>query len=925
MKLSFLIGAVVVANLPGVSASGANTVWIETERFGDHGGWTNDAQFIDQMGSPYLLAVGLGTPVEDAVATVTLPRSGSYRLWARTKDWMPEHHPGRFQILLDGKPTKPTFGESGESGWQWEDGGVHPLGDKVELRLHDLTGYYGRCDAIVLTDKLDWTPPRGKDAIAKLREQHGGVSSRIENLPSRDVVVVGGGLAGCMAAVAAARSGASTVLIQNRPVLGGNASVEILVPPVGAHRPIRESGLIEEVRTAGNQRAAESWVYSGRLRRLVDAEPNLDLFLDTHATGVEMRNATPEEIGAVLAVHTRSGRRVRFPGRIFIDCTGDGVIGIWAGSEYRHGREARSAHNESLASEVGNRHTMGNSLKFAARQTDAPRPFATPLWAFPFMKCGDFGPRRHPSLRSSLDWQWLIELGGLRDTYLDAEEIRDELLRVIYGMWDHIKNHCPPQKKEASLCELAWVGHVAGKRESNRLIGDHIMTQQDFTDQVLFPDRIAYGGWGLDDHPSAGFFHDGRPSYHVQGFGKVPHSVPYRSIYSKNISNLLMAGRNISVTHVALGTTRVMLTCGVIGHAAGTAAGMCVDRNTTPRGVYRDHIAELQQRLLKEGAYLISLPNRDPRDLARSAEVTASSALAPAANVIDGFTRPEGDESHAWSPAPAADGPHWVCLAWRKPATLNTVHVTQLSRCPFVVEVWQDDRWKRVAEVLHARFRRNVLGLDDVTTSRLRVVIAEPKGINEIRAYHEPSRVVEIARRAFDVMRAPITGPGFPWGDEPVLQVRMATPGGSGSSKRKGLAAHELPGIILEAREAQRTGLWTASTHTGPFIGDGYLHDGNTAKAQKSIRFQPRMSKPGKYEVRLAYSALGNRATNTPVTVRHAGGSKTVRIDQRRTPPIDSLFISLGVFELDERSAVIVTNADTDGYVVVDAVQLIPK
>ncbi len=918
------IGALTLLVCLAGTAAAENVVWLEAERFDRRGGWVADAQFIDQMGSPYLLANGLGKPVEDAATSISLPAAGKYRLWVRTKDWVPEHHPGRFRILLGGHAIETTFGESGKAGWRWEDGGLHELSGSVEVRLHDLTGYYGRCDAIVLTGDLGWTPPADKDAIVELRRRHGGESPQIEEIPPHDVVVVGGGLAGCMAAVAAARSGANTVLIQNRPLLGGNASVEILVPPVGSRTRIAESGLIEEVRTAGNQRASESWVYSGRLRRLVDAEENLDLFLNTHATGVEMANRTPDAIAAVLAMDTRCGRRVRFPGRIIIDCTGDGVIGIWAGAEYRHGREARSVHNESLAPETGNRHTMGNSLKFAARRTDAPKPFATPRWAFPFTKCGDFGPNRHPSVASSLDWQWLIELGGLRDTYRDAEEIRDDLLRVIYGMWDHVKNHCPRQQETAACCELAWVGYIAGKRESNRLIGDYVMTEQDFTDQVLFRDRIAYGGWGLDDHPSAGFFYEGKPSHHVHGFGRLPHSVPYRSLYSKNIGNLMMAGRNISVTHVALGTTRVMLTCGVIGHAAGTAAGMGIENGTTPRGVYRDHLAELQQRLLKEGAYLIALPNRDPRDLARAAEVTASSEASPAAGVTDGFTRPQGQQSHAWQPQSAAAGPHWVGLAWKQPQTFNTVHVTQLQRCPFTVEAWLDGAWKTVAQVSDARFRRNVAAFDDVTTTRLRVVPAEPRAINEIRVYHEGKRQVEVARRAFEVMRTPITGPGFPWDDEPVLQVRPAAPART-SAKVTGIAADGLPGIILDAKHAQRTGLWTSSTHTGPFIGDGYLTDNNAAKGEKSIRFAPKLAKPGEYEVRLAFSALANRAGNTPVTVLYAGGSKTLRIDQRKRPPIDGLFFSLGLFELDEKSSVVVGNAETDGYVIVDAIQLIPR
>jgi len=470
---------------------------------------------------------------------------------------------------------------------------------------------------------------------------------------------------------------------------------------------------------------------------------------------------------------------------------------------------------------------------------------------------------------------------------------------------------------------LAWVGYVTGKRESNRLIGDHVMTEQDFTEQTLFADRVAFGGWGLDDHPSGGFFYEGKPSHHVHGFGRLPHSIPYRSLYSRNVGNLMMAGRNISVSHVALGTTRVMLTCGVIGHAAGTAAGICVEEKTLPRGVYREHIAALQQQLLKEGAYLIALPNRDPADLARAAAATASSEASPAAAVIDGYARPEGDVPHAWEPQSGADGPHWVCLAWRQPQTFNTVHVTQLGRCPLEVEIWANDAWKTVAEVPDGLFRRNVLAFDDVTANRLRVVLYEPRAINEIRVYREDPQQVAATRRAFEVMRTPIDGPGFPWGDESVLQIRRAVPVRP-SQWGTGVAAEKLPGIVLDAKKAQRSGEWTPSNHTGPFIGDGYLHDGNTAKAEKSIRLRPKLAQPGRYEVRFAYSALENRASNTPVTVIHAGGSKTVRIDQRQKPPIDGLTISLGTFELDGKSAIVVANADTDGYVVVDAIQLIP-
>ncbi|MCH5373817.1 MAG: FAD-dependent oxidoreductase, partial [Planctomycetes bacterium] len=362
-----IVGSLLLLLMATGPASAAELIWIEAEHFADHGGWKLDAQFIDQMGSVYLLADGLGTPVEDARTTVDVPRATTYRLWVRTNDWLPEHHPGPFRVFLDGRVVEKTFGIGGRAGWLWEDGGSHELAGSIEVRLHDLAGFYGRCDAIVLSSDPGWVPPDEIEAIAELRREHGGLSAEVQDMPEHDVVVVGGGLAGCTAAVAAARSGASVVLIQNRPMLGGNASPEILVPPVGVWPhgkqgtgPLdpRETGLVEEYRTDGNQRVSEGKLYAKRLLRWVKLEANLDLFLNTHATGVEMagnpdapqrensespgaqqqvppRNNSTAEIGTVLAMDVRTGRRMRFPGRLFIDCTGDAVIGVAAGAEYR--------------------------------------------------------------------------------------------------------------------------------------------------------------------------------------------------------------------------------------------------------------------------------------------------------------------------------------------------------------------------------------------------------------------------------------------------------------------------------------------------------------------------------------------------------------------------------------------------------------
>lgn len=619
--LGYLLAWVLVLVGFGSAFAAQPVLWIEAERFEDLGGWVNDAQFVDQMGSPYLLAIGLYGPVADAVTSVEVPQAGTYRLWVRTRDWTPEHSPGRFQVMLGGKVVDKIFGQSKDPRWIWEDGGEHKLpAGKLEIRLRDLTGHYGRCDAIVLSADPTFRPPDDLAALAEARERFGGVSRGWTELGPYDTVVVGGGLAGTFAAVASARLGAKTALIQNRPVLGGNASEEILVEPEGdtTQEPLdpREGGIIEEVRGPVEG-------YSRRLLELVRNEPNLELFLNTHATGVEM--ASPQRIAAVKALNVNTGERFLFRGRIFIDCTGDGSIGVWAGAEYRHGREPRSMYGESRAPEVGDARTMGGTIRFASQRMPAPEGFHAPPWARKFDSCDDFNVGRHPQLQFG-GWQWVIEYGGMLNTYTDAEEIRDELLRIVWGLWDHLKNHCSKYAAEAPYYRLTWVGHVVGKRESRRLIGDYVMTEHDIARQTLFPDRVAYGGWGIDLHPPGGFYDKEPPaefSHHVK------FSIPFRSLYTKDIENLMMAGRCISVSRAALGATRVMVTCGLQGQAVGTAAALCKKHGVFPRELGQKYIEELQQQLLKDGCYLIDLPNKDPRDLARQAVAVRASSVSP--------------------------------------------------------------------------------------------------------------------------------------------------------------------------------------------------------------------------------------------------------------------------------------------------------
>jgi len=366
-----------------------------------------------------------------------------------------------------------------------------------------------------------------------------------------------------------------------------------------------------------------------------------------------------------------------------------------------------------------------------------------------------------------------------------------------------------------------------------------------------------------------------------------------------------------------------MLTCAVMGHAVGTGSALCVKYGVTPRGLYRHHITELQQQLLKEGARVIGMKADDPRDLAPKAEVTASSTgrhvetdcLMPPGNVINGYSRAMGKRfntrTNAWAPGADAHGPHWIQLAWPEPVTFNVVHITfqldELAPRGLAVEVQGagEDRWRQIATVEDNWHRRLVLGVDRGQAERLRVVLAEPAGICEIRVYDEPPEVVAAAQRAFRTMRLPDCGPYFPWGDGPRRRPN-------------------LPGIVLDSEEATLRGHWQPSNWSKPFVGDGYLHDGNHLKGRKSIRFVPQLPSPGRYEIRLSYVPAPNRATNTPVTIETTDGPVIVRIDQRRKPSIDGMFHALGTFSLGNEPSITVGTEGTEGYVVVDAVQVLP-
>ena len=627
-------------------------IWLETELFEEKGGWSVDSQFFETMGSAYLLATGLGIPVPDARTTFRVSRDGYYILWMRTKNWLPPFNPGRFQAVIDSEHVSRECGVSSQKQWVWEKGGEFELSAGTHsLSLKDLTGAYGRCDAVLITDDLEFIPPTPISEIALLRQLFLPGADRSPVEQEYEVVVIGGGVGGVCAALAAAREGCGVVLIQNRPVLGGNASTEIGVGPAGADAGgvnpyYLETGLVRELQRS----RVPHFTWDQVLREAVEKEKNITCFMNTQATRAIV--GPPGHIQAVEAENLITGKKHLFLGKIFLDCTGDGGVAVSAGANYLHGREARDEYGESLAPNIADHHTMGTSLIFKSIANRESTVFERPDWAHDFPTVADIPHRWIGTMSGGF---WWIEYGGTRNTITDAEEIRDELLRVAYGVWDYLKNRYPATREKCRNRSLGWVGYIAGKRESRRLMGDYILTQNDLEAHPLFSDRVAYGGWPIDLHTPKGVFDPGFPN--IQQYIE-PYSIPFRSLYSRNIDNLMFAGRHISVSHVALGSTRVIRTIATCAQAIGTAAALCLKYDLSPQELGKRKIVELQQTLLKNDARILGLSNLDPWDLARDARIRASSyakdlPCTPETIIPSGRSHPLNFYRAVMFPAPA--------------------------------------------------------------------------------------------------------------------------------------------------------------------------------------------------------------------------------------------------------------------------------
>lgn len=604
-----------------------------------------------------------------------------------------------------------------------------------------------------------------------------------EQILSCDILVAGGGPTGVPCAIAAARQGQRVILIQNRSLLGGNASSEVRMHIVGADcngnrteelaTEARESGIIEEIRLETSVRNPQR---SAAMLDLIfyekcKVEENLTLLLNTTVVGVEMQDS---KIARVLAERQSTEDIFKIDAKLFIDCTGDGRLGYEAGADFRKGREAKTEFNESFASDIADNKTLGSTILFIAKKYESPMPYIAPSWVRKFTE-EDLRLRPHAEagLDRGLEYgYWWAEWGGQLDTIKDNEIIRDELLAITLGIWDHIKNS---GNHGAENWALDWFGFLPGKRESRRFIGLYTFSQEDILQSRVFEDAIAFGGWPIDTHPPEGV---DRPNEKPCNLRPVPnlYNIPLRCFISQNISNLMFAGRNMSATHIAFASTRVMATCAVTGQGVGTAAAFALKNNVMPAQLVEsmDYMKEIQQQLLRDDCYLVGIKNEDTTDKAISAIVTASSEqeIGKAINVISGQTRSVHGKAgappdrsfpgtHRWMSQPGLPFPAWIELKWNEEISISKIQLTfdtalhrllTLSHCDsysptmiwgkaqpetvsdYMVEGLQKGEWKTLIRISGnwQRLRRHELK-EFVKVSAIRINVHATNGLDHAR------------------------------------------------------------------------------------------------------------------------------------------------------------------------------------------------
>ncbi|KXX66625.1 FAD-dependent oxidoreductase [Flammeovirga sp. SJP92] len=579
-----------------------------------------------------------------------------------------------------------------------------------------------------------------------------------------DVVVVGGGAAGMCAAVSAARNGVKVALIQDRPVLGGNSSSEIRVHLNGVNHlkngePERETGIIEEMllhnRFHNPQDSYPVWDHV--LYDFVTKEENIDLYLNTSALRAEMKG---DVIEAVYCWQLTTETEYTFKGKQFIDCSGDGLLGATAGAFYRTGREASSEFNEKYAPKEADGWQMGSTILLGSKDMGKPMPFEAPHFTIKYE--ADKSHKGRKLMPFELGFWW-VELGSDEDIIGEFEDNKHTLMGYAYGVWDYLKNS--GKFPETENYALDWVSSLPGKRESRRFIGDHILSEPDLLNNVDFEDAVAYGGWSLDEHNPGGMLNlEEPPSYFHEKFKEV-YQIPFRSLYSVNVPNLMFAGRNISQTHIALSSSRIMATCALEGQAVGTAAALCTKKEVMPRTLGKEHINDLQEQLLRDDAFIPNRPAKDEMNLVlQSSTLFASSTNAGTASSLkDGMSRDFKGKIHHWQ---SKGLPATVQIEWEKKQSLSKIEIkcdtnvkknimlrrdslenkTYTTKIPqelmkaLDAEVRVKGKWIKVAEIDKNKTRLVKLRFDTVEATAIRIHLKETYGAEhaklfEVRAY----------------------------------------------------------------------------------------------------------------------------------------------------------------------------------------------
>lgn len=573
-----------------------NEIFIEAESFKNKGGWVIDTQSMEILHSAYLMAHGMGVPVEDAYTYIEIPNSGKYFVWVLTRDWTAEWNvkdsAGKFQVKIDDLALENVLGTNGKN-WAWQLAGSITLTKDIhKISLNDLTGFNGRCDAVYITDSEDIPD----NDIESMRQRLNW--KEITEMPETyDLVVVGGGIAGICTALAAIRSGVSTVLINDRPVLGGCNSSEIRVCMGGIIKlsPYEKIGdVVREIAPVmGHPTIYDEEYYEDNRKKFAfqaSYEDDYKIMLGQSVTDIEKEG---DSITAVICTDIETGKKTKIRGKLFSDCSGDGILARLGGAELMYGREAADEFGESLGGSEYEKLVMGHSIRWYSREQDSDSPFPDIDWNLEFDE---------ESYLKCYSGDWEQETGFTRDMAKETEYIRDYGLRAIYSNWSYQKNHCKDKRRFAKS-KLKWVSAIGGKREGYRVKGDYILTQSDLEEQISHEDDTAAITWGIDIHLpepiNAERFGEAFRSFAYHRSIPSPCAVPYRCLYSKDMNNLFIGGRLVSASHVAFSAVRVMRTLGMLGEVVGLAASVCKANNCLPREVYTKYFSQLKELMEK--------------------------------------------------------------------------------------------------------------------------------------------------------------------------------------------------------------------------------------------------------------------------------------------------------------------------------------